>query len=86
MDLRNINEIIYATYQYIHKIVNEVDEKNIQLNRYKELWEICGNDQNLMENSFNTIELASENGKYLILTKYAQNIISIMIVFLIMKV
>ena len=72
MDLRNINEIIYATYQYIHKIVNEVDEKNIQLNRYKELWEICGNDQNLMENSFNTIELASENGKYLILTKYAQ--------------
>ena len=72
MDLRNVNEIIYATYQYIHKIVNELDEKNIQLNRYKELWEICRNDQNLMENSFNTIELASENGKYLILSKYAQ--------------
>ena len=72
-NLTNINDIIYLTYQYIHKIINETDEKNIQMDRYEELKDICRNNQNLTENSYNTIELAKANAEHLFESKYAQN-------------
>ena len=71
-DLNNITDVIYLTYQYIHKIINQTDEKNIQLERYEELKEICRNAQNLVENSYDTTTIAKDNAKYLYLSKYAK--------------
>ena len=71
-NLTNINDIIYLTYQYIHKIINETNETNIQLTRYKELWDICRNTQYLTENSYDTISMAKANAQHLINSKYAQ--------------
>ena len=72
IDLKNITGIIYLTYQYIHKIINETDEENIQFDRYEELKNICRNAQNLVENSYDTMGLAKDNAKHLTLSKYAQ--------------
>ena len=72
IDLKNITGIIYLTYQYIHKIINETDEENIQFDRYEELKNICRNAQNLLENSYDTMGLAKDNAKHLTLSKYAQ--------------
>ena len=72
IDLNDITGIIYLTYQYIHKIINKTDEENIQLDRYEELKEICRNDQNLKENSYDTMSLAMTNAEHLVLSKYAK--------------
>ena len=71
IDLNDITGIIYLTYQYIHKIINKTDEENIQLDRYAELKEICRNDINLKENSYDTMSLAMANARHLVLSKYA---------------
>ena len=34
--LDNINDIIFITYQYIHKIIKEAIGENLQLDRYLE--------------------------------------------------
>ena len=70
--LKNINDIIYLTYQYIHKIINKTDETNIQKDRYEELKNICRSTQNLTENSYDTITMAKDNAIHLIESKYAQ--------------
>ena len=70
--LKNINNIIYLIYKYINKIIKETDEKKLQLDRYKELSDICRIDQNLTENSFSTIDLAANNAKGFISRKYSQ--------------
>ena len=67
--LRNINEIILIVYQYIHKIINEP----FQAERYMELKDLYKQMLNYTEKSYETIELAKNNGKNIFLTKYKQN-------------
>ena len=69
-DLNNINDIIYSIYLYMHQIIKEITDEYIQMDRYKELWEICSNDQNLAEKSYVTIDLAYNNAKQLFQAKY----------------
>ena len=68
-NLQDINDIIYATYQYMHKIISEIDEKGIQNDRYNELFELCDINATLTEKTFDTIELAKSNAIHLIETK-----------------
>ncbi len=37
--LKNINDIIFLTYQYLHKIVNEAIGRKLQIDRYISLME-----------------------------------------------
>ena len=70
--LENINDLIYLTYQYIHKIIKELEENKFQRNRYLELSQICFSNQNLTENSYDTMSLAYANAQGLITHAYAQ--------------
>ena len=72
INLENINDVIYETYRYIHKITNETNQKKIQMDRYEELKEIYRNNMTLKEKTYNTIELAKANAEHLIESKYAQ--------------
>ena len=60
--LKNINNIIFTTYQYMHKIVKEAIGENIQINRYKELRDIFNQTLKNLEKSYDTMELAKYNG------------------------
>ena len=70
--LKNINDVIYATYRYIDKITNETNQKIIQMDRYEELKDIYRHNTNISEKTLDTIELACENGRHLIRAKYAE--------------
>lgn len=39
--LKNINDIIFKTYQYMHKIVKEAIGKKLQIDRYEEVRDLC---------------------------------------------
>ena len=67
--LRNINEIILIVYQYIHRIINEP----FQIERYMELKDLYKQMLKYTEKSYETIELAKNNGVNIFLTKYRQN-------------
>ena len=69
--LKNINDIIFKTYQYMHKIVGEAIGKKLQIDRYAEVRDLCYINHNIIEKTFDTIELARANGENLIATKYA---------------
>jgi len=68
--LDNINDIIFITYQFMHKIVKEGIGENIQIDRYMELRKYY--DQRLLytEKSFDTKELAWANGVHIFEAKY----------------
>ena len=68
--LDNINDIIFITYQYMHKIVKEGIGENIQIGRYMELKKYY--DQNLLytEKTFDTQDLAWANGMRIFTSKY----------------
>ena len=68
--LKNINDIIFITYQYIHKIVKEAIGKNLQINRYIEKKNICYQDIYYLGKTFNTIELAKNNGENIVFSQY----------------
>ena len=70
--LENLNDIIYITYRYIHKIITEAIEDKIQMDRYEELKDIYRKNASINEKTFNTIELAASNGKQLVRAKYAE--------------
>ena len=69
--LNNINDIIFKTYQYMHKIVEEAIGKNLQIDRYEEVRDLCYINHNIVEKTFDTIELARANGENIITSKYA---------------
>jgi hypothetical protein len=68
--LKNINDIIFITYQYIHKIIKEAIGHNLQMNRYIDLKDLCFQHIKFKEKTYDTMELAKNNGKNLIFTKY----------------
>ena len=68
--LKNINDIILITYQYIHKIVKEAIGKNLQINRYIEKKNICYQNNNYKGKNFDTIELARNNGENIVFSQY----------------
>jgi hypothetical protein len=68
--LKNINDIIFITYQYIHKIIKEAIGHNLQMNRYIDLKDLCFQHIKFKEKTYDTMDLAKNNGKYLIFTKY----------------
>ena len=70
--LKNINDIIFITYQFMHKIVKQAIGNNIQFDRYKELKDLGYQAQKYTEKTFDTIELAKNNAKNLIDTKFVQ--------------
>ena len=55
----------------MHKIVGEAIGKNLQIDRYEEVRDLCFVNENIAEKTFDTIELAEANGENLIVTKYA---------------
>ena len=69
--LNNINDIIFKTYQYMHKIVEEAIGEKLQIDRYEEVRDLCYINHNIVEKTFNTIELARANGENIITSKYA---------------
>ena len=74
-NLDNINDIIFKIYQYMNKILKEaVGEKGkkIQRNRYIELKYIYNQTSRYTEKSFDTKELANNNGENIFRTKYKQ--------------
>ena len=68
--LKNINDIIFLTYQYLHKIVNEAIGRNLQIDRYISLRDLCYQNIKYTEKTFDTIDLARYNGENIIQTKY----------------
>ena len=70
--LKNLNDLIFITYQYMHKIINEAIGGNIQFDRYVELKNIY--DQKILytEKSYETKYLARNNGQNIFKTKYKQ--------------
>ena len=68
--LKNINEIIFITYQYIDKIIKEATLNKMQMDRYFEIKDIFDHDNKYSDKSFNTLELAMNNVEYLFLSKY----------------
>ena len=70
--LKNINDIIFITYQFMYKIVKEAIGNNTQFNRYKELKNICYQEIKYREKTFDTIDLAKNNARNLIDTKFVQ--------------
>ena len=70
--LKNINDIIFITHQFMDKIVKEAIGKNLRFDRYKELKDLCYQDQIYKEKTFDTIDLAKNNARNLIDTKYIQ--------------
>ena len=68
--LKNINDIIFITYQFMNKIIKEAIGKNLQIDRYKEVRDVCYQTIKYTEKTFNTIELAKNNAENIILTKY----------------
>ena len=68
--LKNINDIIFITYQYIHKIIEEAIGRNLQMNRYFDLRNLCYQHIKFLEKTYDTIDLAKNNGKNIIFTKY----------------
>ena len=70
--LKNINDLIFITYQYMHKIINEAIGSNIQFDRYVELKNKF--DQKILytEKSYETKYLARNNGQNIFETKYKQ--------------
>ena len=69
--LKNINDIIFKTYQYMNKIVEKAIGENLQIDRYEEVRDLCYVNHNIVEKTFDTIELARANGENIIVSKYA---------------
>ena len=68
--LKNINEIIFKTYQYIYEIINEAIGEKLQIDRYTEIKNLCYQNVKYKEKTFDTIELAKNNGLNIFLTEY----------------
>ena len=72
--LKNINDIIFITYQYMNKIIQEGIGDNMQIDRYMELKNLANQTLRYTEKTFDTIELAKNNGINLFDTKYRQDL------------
>ncbi len=70
--LENINDIIFIAYQYMNKIVKEGIGENMQMDRYLELQGLFNKKLLYTEKSFDTKDLAKNNGKNIFITKYNQ--------------
>ena len=68
--LEKINDIIFITYQFMHKIVKEGIGENIQMDRYMELKKLYEQKLLYTEKSFDTKELAWANGVRIFTSKY----------------
>ena len=68
--LENINNIIFLTYQFVDKIINEATNTTLQMERYKELKTKYYQDVKYVDKSFNTIELARANALQLFKSRY----------------
>ena len=68
--LENINNIIYLTYQYVDKIINEAIGNYTQMERYKELKNKFYKDVKYIDKTFDTIELAKNNAEQLFDSRY----------------
>ena len=68
--LKNINDIIFITYQYIHKIIKEAIGENLQMDRYLELKNKFYQSVKYSDKTFNTKVLAKNNAEQLFLSKY----------------
>ena len=73
--LKNINDIIFITYQYMNKIINEAIGENLDFERYKQKKDICYRHVKYQEKTFDSIELANNNGEYIFRTKYNPKIL-----------
>ena len=63
--LQNINDIIFITYKYMHKIIKDGTGNNIQMDRYIELRDLFNQSTKNLEKTFDTMQLANDNGEYL---------------------
>ena len=68
--LKNINNIIFLTYQFMDKIIKEAIGNNTQMERYKELKTKFYQDVKYIDKTFNTIELAKSNAERLFDARY----------------
>jgi secreted Zn-dependent insulinase-like peptidase len=70
--VKNINNIIYLTYQFMNKIVKQAIGNNTQFDRYIELKNQYYQDLKYSEKAYNTIKLAKDNADSLIQKRFAQ--------------
>ena len=70
--LNNINDIIFITYKYMNKILKEAIGKKIQIERYKEIKNICYQGIKYLEKTYDTIDLAKNNGENIINTSWVE--------------
>ena len=73
MNLNNINDIIFITYQYMNKIIKEgIGKENFQIKRYLELRDLYNQTLRYTEKSYDTMDLAYANGRNIFDTKFNQ--------------
>ena len=70
--LNNINDIIFITYKYMNKILKEAIGKKIQIERYKEIKNICYQGIKYLEKTYDTIDLAKNNAENIINTSWVE--------------
>jgi len=70
--LNNLNDIIFIVYQYMNKIIKEGIGKMIQIERYKEIKDICYQSIKYSEKTYDTIDLAKNNGENIINTNWVE--------------
>ena len=68
--LQNINDIISITYQYMDKLIKEATGTKLQMDRYMELKYKYFQALRYSDKTFETMELAKNNAKYLFLSQY----------------
>ena len=71
-NLNNINDIIFLTYQYMHKVIKEGIGENLQVERYIELKDLYNQTLKYTERSYDTIDLAYGNGINIFYTQFNQ--------------
>ncbi len=69
--IKNINNIIYLTYQFMNKIIKQAIGNNTQIDRYIELKNQYYQDLKYSEKPFNTIQLAKDNAYSLVQKRFA---------------
>ena len=70
--LNNLNDIIFIVYQYMNKIIKEGIGKMIQIERYKEIKDICYQTIKYSEKTYDTIDLAKNNGENIINSSWVE--------------
>ena len=70
--LKNLNDIIFITYQFMNKIIKEAIGNNMQMDRYFELKKKFYQESKFQDNNEETINIIHNSARKLFLNKYKE--------------